>query len=157
MKEKTDPVMTTVNAFADYLTHHNRKPKDVLRALDILVNRYVREGECDGVPMGPLTRFVLEAVRKRLLEARKEHARLSKAFAELKPLCGAENARKKMGELCKEMQDVWEPFREFIGPCPDCSMTRIAGTDNIGDGFGCPQCGKLLRVSEAAVYNGKKR
>lgn len=157
MNVKADPVMLTVNAFAGYITHHNMKPKDVLRAMDIIINRYVEDdfGTTKNAPLGPLTRFILEAVKKRLLEARAKHAALSREFEKLKPLCGAENTRKKMAELCKEMQDIWEPFREFIGPCEDCSTTRIAGTGGGFAGFGCPQCGKMLRISSEAGVGSK--
>jgi len=156
--KKMDPVLALTRSIQGTIDEHaGAKAKDVLAALDVLVNRYIEDGNQDGAPLGPLSRFVLEAVRKRLLVARKEHDRLSKAFAALQPLVGAENARKQMGEISKEMQDVWEPFREFIGACPDCSVTRIAGTDRDFVGFGCPQCGKLLRLSEASGKGGGKR
>jgi len=133
----------------DYFDQKKRDPEEILLALDRLSNHYsekVGRKSGVGIPLGPLSRFILGVVRRRLDDARAKHDELSRRFEALKPKCGAEAVRRQMAELCKEMQEVWEPFREFIGPCPDCQETRIAGSDQAEIGFGCPQCGKMIRL-----------
>jgi hypothetical protein len=135
----------------DYIQSKSRKPEDVVQALHRLLDHYSEKvpPKYGHKPFGPLSRWLLERFTDKLQDARSKHEKLSLQFEKLKPLCAAEKVRSQMGDLCRDMQRVWEPFRELIGTCPHCNATRIAGTTEGFDGFGCPRCGELEKVTES--------
>jgi hypothetical protein len=147
-------IQNMIEDISGYLGQKKRNPEDVLQALQRLTDYYVEQLPKSKAPkiMGPLSRWILDRFTNRLHEAREKHRALSLKFESLKPLCAAEKVRSTMGDLCREMQRVWEPFKEFVGLCPHCAIPRFPGTTEGSDGFGCPRCGTLEKIS----VNGKK-
>lgn len=147
-KGKEEGMSSTVDTMTEeinqYLEGKAKRPQDVVEVLQRLLDHHSK-----GDPMGPLSRWIMGRVTDKLRESVVKHKKLSQQFEKLKPLCAAEKVRGQMGALCREMQNAWEPFQEFIGACPHCHSPRIAGTTNGFDGFGCPRCGEMEKISEA--------
>lgn len=151
-------VKNMVEDINDYIESKSRKPEEVAQALQQLLDFYSKKlpHRNGHKPFGPLSRWLMERVTDRLQDARAKHEKLSLQFEKLKPLCAAEKVRSQMGDLCREMQRVWDPFKEFVGTCSHCNATRIAGTTAGFDGFGCPRCGEIQKVTVAKTKKGGK-